>query len=191
MGFGSECKLRKDQIHEIAYGLEVSGLPFIWVLQKPSWGDSDNEDDILPLGFGSRVRGKGITQIGWAPQREILAHPAVGGCLFHAGWGSVTETLQYGHSLVVLPFIVDQGLNSRYLVEKGLAIEVERSEDGSFSKDDIAQSLRRAMVPNVEDEGEALRLLRARAAEAAALFGDRELNGCYIERFVEYLKTET
>ncbi|XP_027103386.1 UDP-glycosyltransferase 91C1-like [Coffea arabica] len=191
VGFGSECKLRKDQIHEIAYGLEVSGLPFIWVLQKPSWGDSDNEDDILPSGFGSRVRGKGIIQIGWAPQREILAHPAVGGCLFHAGWGSVTETLQYGHSLVVLPFIVDQGLNSRYLVEKGLAIEVERSEDGSFSKDDIAQSLRRAMVPNVEDEGEALRLLRARAAEAAALFGDRELNGYYIERFVEYLmKTE-
>ena len=76
-------------------------------------------------------------------------------------------------------------------MEKGLAIGVERSEDGSFSKDDIAQSLRRAMVPNVEDEGEALRLLRARAAEAAALFGDRELNGYYIERFVEYLmKTE-
>ncbi|KAL3536782.1 hypothetical protein ACH5RR_000148 [Cinchona calisaya] len=183
VGFGSECKLSKDQVREIAYGLELSGLPFLWVLQKPSWA-SNNFEDVLPLGFKSRVIGKGMVQIGWAPQREILGHPSVGGCLFHAGWGSVIEAMQYGHSLVLLPFVADQGLNARFLVEKRLAIEVERNdEDGWFSKDDIAESLRKAMGEN--GEGEAL---RARAGEAAALFGDQELNEGYIEGLVEYLK---
>ncbi|KAL3536785.1 hypothetical protein ACH5RR_000151 [Cinchona calisaya] len=184
VGFGSECKLSKDQVHEIAYGLELSGLPFLWVLQKPSWATNDSNEDVLPLGFRSRIIGKGIVQIGWAPQREILGHSSIGGCLFHAGWGSVIETLQHGHNLVVLPFIIDQGLNARFLVEKGLAIEVERNEeDGWFTKDDITESSRKAMGEN--DEGEAL---RARAGEAAALFGDQELNDGYIEGFAEYLK---
>ncbi|KAJ8573194.1 hypothetical protein K7X08_009705 [Anisodus acutangulus] len=31
VGFGSEMKLSKQQVDEIAYGLELSGLPFIWV----------------------------------------------------------------------------------------------------------------------------------------------------------------
>ncbi|KAK7274338.1 hypothetical protein RIF29_15423 [Crotalaria pallida] len=33
----SDCELRKEQVFEIAYGLEVSELPFIWALRKPSW----------------------------------------------------------------------------------------------------------------------------------------------------------
>lgn len=28
VGFGSECKLSKDHVHKIAYGLELSMLPF-------------------------------------------------------------------------------------------------------------------------------------------------------------------
>nr|XP_016488888.1 PREDICTED: putative UDP-rhamnose:rhamnosyltransferase 1 [Nicotiana tabacum] len=36
VGFGSEMEPSKDQVHEIAYGLELSGLPFIWILQKKS-----------------------------------------------------------------------------------------------------------------------------------------------------------
>ena len=91
---------------------------------------------------------------------EILSHPSVGGSLFHAGWGSVIETLQFGHVLVVLPLFGDQTLNARLLVEKGLATEVERGEDGSFRRDDIAESLRQAMV---SEKGEGM---RARLREA-------------------------
>ncbi|TKY63958.1 putative UDP-rhamnose:rhamnosyltransferase 1 [Spatholobus suberectus] len=35
VGFGSECKLSKDQVFEIADGLEDSELPFLWALRKP------------------------------------------------------------------------------------------------------------------------------------------------------------
>ncbi|XP_009587012.1 putative UDP-rhamnose:rhamnosyltransferase 1 [Nicotiana tabacum] len=182
VGFGSECKLTKNQVYEIANGVQLSGLPFLWILQKPSW--ALNDVDALPSGFGAATEGRGLVHIGWAPQKEILAHPSIGGSLFHGGWGSAIETLQHGHVLVVLPFVFDQGLNARLLVEKGVAIEVRRNEeDGSFSGNDIATSLREAIV---SEEGEEL---RARARKAAAIFGDQKLHDSYVKNFVEYMRS--
>ncbi|KAA8516082.1 hypothetical protein F0562_019261 [Nyssa sinensis] len=180
VGFGSECKLNKDQIYEIAYGLELSELPFLWALRKPGWAIDD--PDALPLGFSHRTPGKGVVHIGWAPPVEILGHPSVGGSLFHSGWGSVIETLQYGHCLVLLPFINDQGLTARLLEEKGLATEVQRSEDGGFNRDGIAKSLRQAMISEEEQPR------RDRVREVAGIFSDRKLHDKYIDGFVEYLK---
>ncbi|XP_057497583.1 putative UDP-rhamnose:rhamnosyltransferase 1 [Actinidia eriantha] len=180
VGFGSECKLTKEQIYEIAYGLEASDVPFLWALRKPSWA-IDNSD-ALPPGFSQLTSNKHKVCFGWAPQIELLSHPSIGGSLFHAGWGSAIETLQFGHALVVLPLIADQALNARFLVEKGLAIEVERGEDGSFTRDDIAKPLRQAMVSE-ESKG-----MRARLREAGAVAGDRKLHDHYIDEFVEFLK---
>ncbi|TXG62922.1 hypothetical protein EZV62_009916 [Acer yangbiense] len=179
-GFGSECKLTKDQVYEMAYGLELSGLTFLWALRKPDWAADDV--DALPSGFVDRIHSKGVVSIGWAPQLEILGHPSIGGSLFHSGWGSVIETLQFGHCLVVLPLIIDQPLNARILVDKGLAVEVERREDGSFTRDDIAKALRLAMVSEDGDK------LRVRARAAAVIFKDRKLHENYFGKFVEYLK---
>ncbi|KAI8020731.1 putative UDP-rhamnose:rhamnosyltransferase 1 [Camellia lanceoleosa] len=182
VGFGSECKLTRDQTYEIASGLESSELPFLWALRKPSWASDDL--DALPRNFNSRISGRGKVCIGWAPQIEILAHPSIGGSLFHAGWGSVIETLQFGHCMVVLPQIIDQPLNARLLVEKGLAIEVKRGDDGSFNGNDIARCLRKAMISEEGDE------MRAQVKKAAEIFGDRKLHDEYVAGFVEYLKTE-
>jgi hypothetical protein len=77
----------------------------------------------------------------WEPQMETLWHPSIRGSLFHSGWGSVIETLQFGHCLVVLPFIIDQPLNARLLVEKDLVVEVDRNGNGSFSRDAIANAM--------------------------------------------------
>lgn len=180
VGFGSECKLNKEDVFKIAEGLEISELPFIWALGKPSWAIDDSE--ALPKGFAERTGERGKVCIGWAPQIQILAHPSLGGSLFHAGWGSVIETLQFGHAMVVLPLIIDQGLNARFLVEKGLAIEVERGEDGSFNGGDIAKALRQAMVGKDGEE------MRARLKEAAAIAGDKELHDQYVDEFVQILK---
>ncbi|CAB4270063.1 unnamed protein product [Prunus armeniaca] len=181
VGFGSECKLSKEQAFEIAHGLELSELPFLWALRKPNWADSDA--DALPPGFVERTSEKGLVCLGWVPQMEILGHPSVGGSLFHSGWGSVIETLQFGHVLIVLPFIIDQPLNARLLVEKDLAVEVKRTEDGSFCKDDIAKALRHAMVA---EEGEKL---RSNARKAAKVFADHKLHqDHYLGQFVHYLK---
>ncbi|XVF80113.1 hypothetical protein PTKIN_Ptkin15bG0044500 [Pterospermum kingtungense] len=144
VAFGSECRLTKVEVEKIANGLELSGLPFIWALTKPHW--TTDGHDVLTPGFKDRIRGRGLVCMGWAPQLEILGHPSIGGSLFHGGCSSIIETLQFGHCLVVLPFLADQPLNARLLVEKGLAVEVERSDDGSFTGDGIAKALKLVMV---------------------------------------------
>lgn len=102
--------------------------------------------------------------------------------MFHAGWGTIIETVQYGHPLVVLPFANVQGLDARLAVEKGLAVEVERERDGKFHAEAIAKALRRAVI---EDEGEGLRL---RSREMMAIFSDRGLHERYLSKLVEFLR---
>ncbi|XVE73824.1 hypothetical protein DITRI_Ditri11bG0149600 [Diplodiscus trichospermus] len=165
---------------EIFEWLDVQKPKSVVFVGKPDWALS--ELDFLPSGFTERTHGRGVVCIGWAPQLEILGHPSIGGSLFHAGWGSIMETLQFGHCLVLLPFVVDQPLNARLLVDRGLAVEIERSEDGSFSRDGISKALKLAMV---SEEGESLRI---RAREAAEVFGNRDVQNRYFNCFVDYLK---
>ncbi|CAO2819424.1 unnamed protein product [Amaranthus hypochondriacus] len=180
VGFGSEYKLTKTEVYEIAYGLELAQLPFIWALRKPTWAMSDSES--LPSGFVTRTSGKGIVCLGWVPQLKILAHPSIGSSMFHSGWGSIIETLQHGHSLILLPFIIDQGINARFIVEKGLGIEVDRREDGSYTRDDIAFALKKAMI------GDGSNKIKAQAMKAAKVFGDQNLHmECYIGELIEFL----
>ncbi|PKI50321.1 hypothetical protein CRG98_029292 [Punica granatum] len=183
---GKYLKLYEKLIHKkvIPVGLlppdRPEGLHFLWALRRPIW--AAHEDEVLPDGFVERTCSRGIVCMGWVPQMEILAHPSIGASLFHAGWGSVIEILQFGHCLVILPLIIDQPLNARMLVERGLAIEVERRGDGSFTGNEISTALRLAMV---SDEG---RELRANARDAAKMFGNHELHQQYARKFVEYLK---
>lgn len=181
VSFGSEYKFSKDEVQELAHGLEQSHLPFLWALRRPTWLDGDI-DEALPQGFMDRIKGRGIIEVGWAPQMEILAHPSIGGSLFHCGMGSIVETLGFGHVLILMPMIFDQGLNARLLVEKGVGIEVERNGNGSFGRDEIARALRTAMV---SDEGEAL---RAKAREMGTMVGDQVLHDNYVKRFAKYLR---
>ncbi|GLT78672.1 hypothetical protein SLA2020_502000 [Shorea laevis] len=44
--FGSECRLTREQVHEIAYGIELSGLPFLWALRKPHWAPPGDDEDV-------------------------------------------------------------------------------------------------------------------------------------------------
>ncbi|KAK6121208.1 hypothetical protein DH2020_045049 [Rehmannia glutinosa] len=180
VGFGSEYKMPIEQIHELAFSLELSRLPFIWILRKPQ--DVENSSELLPPGFSDRTLNQGVVLLGWAPQLEILAHPAIGGCLFHSGWGTIIESLGFGHPLVLLPMVFDQGLNAKLLVEKEVGYDVPRNEDGSFSRDVVAKSIRRVMV---EPEGQQL---RSKAADMRSIFGDHKRHDNYIDKFIEYLE---
>lgn len=180
VSFGSEYKLTENDVRELAYGLELSNVRFLWALRRPSWLTGSDEE-ALPEGFLSRTKGRGVTCFGWAPQLEILAYPSIGGSLFHSGWGSIIETLSYGNALIVLPNIFDQGLNARFLVEKGIAIEVERGDDDSYDRDRVAKALQMAMVSS-EAEG-----LMRKAREMATVFADKELHDGYLKEFINFL----
>ncbi|KAL7206576.1 hypothetical protein ACSBR2_019318 [Camellia fascicularis] len=94
-GFRSEGKLNRDQTYEITSRIESSELPFLWALRKPSW--VSNDLDAVPPKFNRRTSHRRRVCIRWAPQIEILAHPSIEGSSFHVVWGSMIETLQFGH----------------------------------------------------------------------------------------------
>ncbi|KAI5324889.1 hypothetical protein L3X38_033962 [Prunus dulcis] len=153
IALGSELNLSQEDFSELALGLELSGLPFFWVLRTPSWS-GDNDSVKLPDGFEERTKGRGLVWTTWAPQTKILAHDSIGGFLTHCGWSSLIEALQYGRPLIMLPFLYDQGLIARFW-DKKIGIEVPRNEeDGSFTRKWLADSLNLVVV---DEEGKAYR----------------------------------
>ncbi|KAK7251928.1 hypothetical protein RIF29_35543 [Crotalaria pallida] len=178
IGFGSELKLNQQDLTELAHGIELSGLPFFWALKHTSEYSLE-----LPQGFEDKTKGRGIVWKSWAPQLKILAHGAIGGCMSHCGSGSVIEKLHYGHALVTLPYLFDQALFSRVIEEKKVGIEVPRSEeDGSFTRDSVAKTLRLVIV---DEEGSSY---RNNAKEIGKVFGSKDLHNQYVEDFIAALQ---
>ncbi|KAG2246953.1 hypothetical protein Bca52824_086581 [Brassica carinata] len=100
--FGSMGGFSEDQAKEIAIALERSSHRFIWCLRRATpMGPPEeftNLEEILPEGFLDRTSEIGKI-IGWAPQRAVLASPAIGGFVSHCGWNSILESLWFGFPL--------------------------------------------------------------------------------------------
>ncbi|PQQ07741.1 UDP-glycosyltransferase 91C1 [Prunus yedoensis var. nudiflora] len=179
---GPEATLSQEELTELALGLELSGVPFFWVLRNPP-ESTQSVFEMLPHGFVERVEGRGVVHLGWAPQVLILSHDSVGGFLTHCGWNSMIEGLGFGRVLILFPMVNDQGLNARLGNNKGLGVEIPRiAQDGSFTCDSVAKLVRLAMV---EDSGESLRI---RAKEMKGLFGDRNRNNQIAMNSYAFLK---
>ncbi|PHU17758.1 Beta-D-glucosyl crocetin beta-1,6-glucosyltransferase [Capsicum chinense] len=54
VSFGSEYFLSKEDMEEIAFGLENSNVNFIWIARFPK-GEEQNLEDVLPKGFLERI----------------------------------------------------------------------------------------------------------------------------------------
>ncbi|XP_050205614.1 UDP-glycosyltransferase 91A1-like [Mercurialis annua] len=187
VAFGSEAKPSQDELNEIALGLELSGLPFFWVLRNRR-GLSDTEVIELPDAFEERTKERGVVCTSWVPQLKILAHDSVGGFLTHSGWSSVVEASQYARPLILMAFLADQGINARILEEKKMGYPIPRNEfDGSFTGEftgeSVAESLKLVIV---KEEG---KIYRDKAEEMRILFGDKQRQEMYINNFLDYLTT--
>ncbi|CAA7049103.1 unnamed protein product [Microthlaspi erraticum] len=92
--------------------------------------------EALPEGFEERVKGRGVVWGGWVQQPLILAHPSVGCFVSHCGFGSMWESLVSDCQIVLLPYLVDQVLNTRLLTEElEVSVEVEeKKQDGSLKE---------------------------------------------------------
>ncbi|KAG6396312.1 hypothetical protein SASPL_142460 [Salvia splendens] len=168
ISFGSENYLSREQMREIAIGLEISGVNFIWVAREPA-GSEVSLEDAVPEGFLERAKQRGLVVRGWAPQAAILAHPAVGGFMSHCGWSSITESLYFGVPVVAMPLKLDQPINARLVVEAGVGVEVARDEEGGLDGNGVAEAVKEVLV---EEGKERLRSRAREMSEEVKMEGD-------------------
>uniref|UniRef100_M1C594 UDP-glucose:glucosyltransferase n=1 Tax=Solanum tuberosum TaxID=4113 RepID=M1C594_SOLTU len=72
VSFGSENFLTKEEMKEVASGLELSNVHFIWVVRFPRGEHVVKLEEVLPQGFLERIGERGRIVEGWAPQTRIL-----------------------------------------------------------------------------------------------------------------------
>ncbi|PUZ72161.1 hypothetical protein GQ55_2G371200 [Panicum hallii var. hallii] len=170
--FGSLGWFDAAKAREVAAGLERSGHRFLWALRGPPAAGSRHPSDadldaLLPKGFLERTDGRGLVWPRWAPQKAVLAHPAVGGFVTHCGWNSTLESLWHGVPLAPWPLYAEQHLNAFELVaDMGVAVplQVDRKRDNFVE----AAELERAVRSLLGGGSEEARRAREKAAEMKA-----------------------
>ncbi|CAN6469683.1 unnamed protein product [Victoria cruziana] len=181
--FGSEICLSIEQINELIAGLEMSGYPFLAVLNFSAEA-KENEMDANVV--GERCGGRGIVHGGWVQQPLILRHPSVGAHICHAGLNSLMEGVVGGCQMVLLPQAMDQFLNTKLMVKRlktGVSIK-RRSRDGWFTKEAVCEALNFAM----KDETEKAKTMRANGAKLQEFMLNDKVQQQYIQGFVANLK---
>lgn len=145
ISFGSIAVKSKQQLEQLALGLEGSEQPFLWVLRLDI---ADGQATSLPEGFEGRTKKRAMF-VTWAPQVKVLAHASVGLFLTHCGWNSMLESMSMGVPVVGLPYFADQFLNCRFAKEvwkMGHDFEdVDVDEDKVVTKEEVEDAVRRMM----------------------------------------------
>lgn len=153
VSLGSFLSISGTQMDEIAMGLNLSGIPFLWVAR----GDSSRLQEM--------VGGMGVV-VPWCDQLKVLSHPSVGGFLTHCGWNSVLEAVFCGLPMLTFPIFWDQVTDSRLVVDEwkvGLSLRGEAAgrSDGMVRREEIALVVRKLM----DMDGTESKEMRRRAAE--------------------------
>ncbi|KAK0572370.1 hypothetical protein LWI29_030612 [Acer saccharum] len=183
-----ETFLSKEQIRELALGLELTGLPFLVILNFPA--NTNGETEIgraLPDGFMERVENRGVVHTGWVQQQLILAHNSVGCYVFHSGYSSVIEGLVNDCQLVLLPLKGDQYINSKLVAgDMRAGVEVKRKEEsGHFGKEDVVEAVKTVMMEVDKEPGVSIRANQNRWREFLL---NHEIQNKFIADLVEGLK---
>ncbi|KAF3679478.1 Beta-D-glucosyl crocetin beta-1,6-glucosyltransferase [Capsicum annuum] len=171
VSFGSEYFLSKEDLLEIAHGLENSKVNFIWPIRFQK-GENLQLGEALPEGFFNRVGDRGKVFEGWAPQAQILKHPSVGGFVSHCGWSSVMESMKYGVPIIAMPMHIDQPINSRLVEDVGVAVEVVRDDNGKLHREEVAAIINQVVL---DKDGEFVRQKAKNMKEILCSKGDEEI----------------
>ncbi|KAJ4844660.1 hypothetical protein Tsubulata_024217 [Turnera subulata] len=198
--FGSWGSLDDDQVREIAHALEHSEHPFLWSLRQPppkgevaAPSEYVNLHERLPEGFLDRTGETGRV-IGWAPQVDILAHPAIGGFVSHCGWNSTLESVWFGVPIAAWPMYAEQQFNAfQVVMESGLATEIKmdhrRNFNGENESDGVGAEQIEKGIRRVMEGGEVRRKMKEMSDKArkAMMKGGSSYSslGCLIEDIVE------
>ncbi|KAL4560465.1 hypothetical protein LXL04_032617 [Taraxacum kok-saghyz] len=160
---GSLSYASTKQAIELALGLELANIPFIWFIRNTS---EELEKWILEEGYKERIKDRGLMVHGWAPQMLILSHQAIGGFITHCGWNSTLEGISAGIPMVTWPHFAEQFLNERFVIDVlkiGVKIGVEvpimyfeqDKEEKFLTREEIKAAIEALM--DIEEEGQGRR----------------------------------
>ncbi|KAL9412180.1 hypothetical protein AB3S75_045744 [Citrus x aurantiifolia] len=153
VSFGSIAAIDETKFLEVAWGLANSKVPFLWVV-RPGLVRGAEWIELLPRGFLEMLDGIGHI-VKWAPQQEVLAHPATGAFWTHCGWNSTLESMCEGVPMICQPCHGEQMVIARYVSDVWkVGLHLERK----LERGEVERAIRRVMV---DAEG---REMRNRAA---------------------------
>ncbi|XP_059445062.1 UDP-glycosyltransferase 76E4-like [Corylus avellana] len=149
VSLGSIASMDVKELVEMGWGLVNSQQPFLWVVRPGSILGAE-WIEVLPEGLKKNIGERGYI-VKWAPQKEVLAHGAVGGFLSHCGWNSTLESICEGIPMICRPCFGDQKVNARYVSHVWrVGLELE----GDLERGEIEKVVKKLMI---DEEGEAMR----------------------------------
>lgn len=173
VSFGSYAHTNKETIVEIARGLMVSEVNFIWVL-RPDIVSSE-ESDYLPIGYEDNIKDRGLI-VPWCCQTAVISHPAVGGFLTHCGWNSIMESIWCSVPFICFPLLTDQFTN-RKLVVDDWKIGINLRDEGSISRDEVAEKVKFLMKgKEAEEMKQRIKKIKKELEDGLAINGSSQVN---------------
>ncbi|KAK8494253.1 hypothetical protein V6N13_138568 [Hibiscus sabdariffa] len=143
---GSLHSATSAQLDELAAGLRISGVRYLWVGRK--------DTPRLKQGCGET----GLI-VPWCDQLRVLCHPSIGGFWSHCGWNSTSEAIFAGVPMLTFPIYWDQTPNSKQIVEDwkiGWRVRNKLEPNSLVPREEIAGLIRKLMDLESE-EGKELR----------------------------------
>jgi len=201
--FGSMGSFDEDQVKQIACAIENSGARFIWSLRKPPpEGTMATPSDYpcfdlgssLPEGFLERTAEIGRV-VGWAPQVQILAHPAIGGFASHCGWNSVLESIYFGVPIAAWPLYAEQQTNAFELVcELKMGVEIALDYRAEFNGEPnylvTADKIERGIRSVLDKDGDVRKKVKEMSEKSKNTLLEGGSSYAYLGRLVDYIMNQ-
>ncbi|MCO5550249.1 hypothetical protein L7F22_018492 [Adiantum nelumboides] len=184
--FGSINPLTKEEVQELALGLEACGQPFLWVIRC-----IDGAFDVvsmLPPGYLERIKDKGLI-VSWAPQMAVFSHASVGCFLFDCGASSLLEAIWTGVPMIGGFYkISDQNTMFCMMVEGWrVALPLRQSQTHSPLRSSIEAAIKEVLYgERVCGEGMRQRIAQLRDALKEAA-GPSGISQRYLDQLVNVL----
>ncbi|XP_030939632.1 UDP-glycosyltransferase 83A1-like [Quercus lobata] len=144
--FGSTSTFNQQQFDELALGLELTGLPFLWVIRLDIANEALSE---FLDGIRLRIADSGKI-VDWEPQEQVLAHPSIACFISHYGWNSTLEGISMGVPFLCWPYFTDQFQNKSYICDfwkVGLGLNPD--ENGIITRHEINTKIKALLSDDV------------------------------------------